>query len=202
MGLFTRKKSENAAKNLPEFPVFPQDSAPRKETVAPLPAYESPLRQPVQNPIEPQQRVQLPLDIPQRQNTFLRQEPMQRDQEAVPQRASAATYFNDSPSQDIWKPPRTMQQPAPTQQAFKERLPEPEAANVAEDKPVFVKIQQYREAMASIELLKQKAQDVEFVLGKIEELRAQEQVELNNCQNDLNKIKEKLIGIDKKLFEV
>ena len=82
-----------------------------------------------------------------------------------------------------------------------ERLPRPEEARV-EEKPVFVRLQQYREAMSSIELLKQKIQDVEFIIGKIEELRAQEQIELNSCQNTLNRVKEKLITIDKKLFEV
>ena len=71
-----------------------------------------------------------------------------------------------------------------------------------EDRPIFVRIQQYREAMASIEILRERIKEVEYLLDKIDEIRAQEQVELKTCYANLNKIKEKLIEIDKKLFEV
>ena len=81
-------------------------------------------------------------------------------------------------------------------------MPERQESSPVEERPVFVKLQQYREAMASIEILKQKLKEAEYILGKLEEIRTQEQVELTNCQNNLNKIKEKLIEIDKKLFEV
>src|SRR3989344_4959735 len=104
-------------------------------------------------------------------------------------------------AQPFQQPMQQMQYSLPSQMQMNERLPRPEEARV-EEKPVFVRLQQYREAMSSIELLKQKIQDVEFIIGKIEELRAQEQIELNSCQNTLNRVKEKLITIDKKLFEV
>ena len=73
---------------------------------------------------------------------------------------------------------------------------------VDEEKPVFVKLEDYREVIANIEILKQKIKETEYLIDRIEEMRAQEQVELENCQGNLNKLKEKLIAIDKKLFEV
>lgn len=203
MGLFTRKKVEQQPRSLPEFPQFPDAGDIRQ--APPVPTYESAFKATsagFQRPITSGAA----LDIPQRQPAFLRQEPVSREREAMADRPSTQSY---GPQQEtIWRPPRPVFQEAQSQpvqrmveERLEERLPPPEAARM-EDKPVFVKIQQYREAMAGIELLKQKIQDIEFIIGKIEELRAQEQVELQNCQSNLDKIKEKLIAIDKRLFEV
>ncbi len=212
MGLFSRKKTEQPQRSLPEFPKFPdalaKQEVPRQDTG--LPRYEPSFRPSAPVPLQ-QSRTPSPLEIPQRQPAFLRQDPLAREKESVPERGGAGFFRPVERTQEtIWKPPVQLPVEEPSEQpvmrpsaqpVVEGRLPRPEVARI-EDKPVFVKLQEYREVMASIELLKQKIQDVEFVLGKIEELRAQEQVELNNCQNNLNKIKEKLIGIDKKLFEV
>ena len=72
----------------------------------------------------------------------------------------------------------------------------------AEERPVFVKLEEYREVINNIEILKQKVKETEYFIEKIEELRGQEQSELQNCHANINKLKEKLIAIDKKLFEV
>lgn len=74
--------------------------------------------------------------------------------------------------------------------------------DVNEGRPVFVKLEEYRDVITNIEVLKQKIKETEYLLDRIEELRTQEQVELDNCHGNLNKLKEKLISIDKKLFEV
>ncbi len=70
-----------------------------------------------------------------------------------------------------------------------------------EDKPLFIKIGQYREAMSNLELLKQKIKDAESALAKIEDLRTKEQTEITNAKTMLTTIKDKLLAIDKKLFE-
>lgn len=78
----------------------------------------------------------------------------------------------------------------------------PQRMTTAEEKPVFVKLEEYRDVINNIEVLKQKIKETEYFIDKIEELRAQEQQELQNCHANINKLKEKLIAIDKKLFEV
>jgi len=71
-----------------------------------------------------------------------------------------------------------------------------------EDKPLFIKIGQYREAMSNLELLKQKVKEAEAALAKLEDLRTKEATEITNAHTMLATVKEKLLAIDKKLFEV
>lgn len=70
------------------------------------------------------------------------------------------------------------------------------------NRPVFVQIDDYKDAMNSIEVLKQKIREVEYILDRLNEIKSQEQLEISNCETSLSKIKEKLISIDKKLFEI
>ena len=70
------------------------------------------------------------------------------------------------------------------------------------NRPVFVQIDDYKDAMNSIEVLKQKIREVEYILDRLNEIKSQEQLEISNCETSLNKIKEKLISVDKKLFEI
>jgi hypothetical protein len=56
--------------------------------------------------------------------------------------------------------------------------------------------------MNNIEVLKQKIREVEYMLDRLNEIKSEEQLEISNCETSLNKIKESLIGIDKKLFEL
>ena len=70
------------------------------------------------------------------------------------------------------------------------------------NRPVFVQIDDYKDAMNNIEVLKQKIREVEYILDRLNEIKSQEQLEISNCETSLSKIKEKLISIDKKLFEI
>ncbi|MDP3917281.1 MAG: hypothetical protein Q8Q42_03260 [Nanoarchaeota archaeon] len=69
-------------------------------------------------------------------------------------------------------------------------------------RPVFVQIDNYREAMNDIELMKQKVREVEYILDRLNEIKSQESLEISNCETSLEKIKEKLVEIDKRLFEI
>jgi len=73
---------------------------------------------------------------------------------------------------------------------------------ILDERPVFVQIDNYKDAMNNIEVLKQKIREVEYILDKLNEIKSQEQLEMSNCETSLNKIKERLIEIDKKLFEI
>lgn len=209
MGFFgLKKKDERIEKKLPEFPRFPEP-AKLTEQLSAFPAYEQtfvpPPPKPVEVPQQPPQTmmiqepvmrrpVEIRVDIPRREPAFLRQEPVYPERQA----------------QGAWKPPPPPPVPpagesswaAPPRAApLEEKAPLPPQP-ASEERPVFVKIKQYREAMESIEMLKQKLREIEFILEKLGEIRNHEQEELKNCQENVNKIKEKLIEVDKKLFEV
>lgn len=216
----------------PEWPLKQDNPATREATIPRYePAFQKTVTEQGALNRQPSEQERLNANMPARQPAFLRPDPLAPEaknnapESKMPynlQSNAQSQAQNDRPMMEsIWRPPMQQQMPQqipqqaqpfqqpmqqmqyslPLQMQMNERLPRPEEARV-EEKPVFVRLQQYREAMSSIELLKQKIQDVEFIIGKIEELRAQEQIELNSCQNTLNRVKEKLITIDKKLFEV
>ena len=70
------------------------------------------------------------------------------------------------------------------------------------EKPVFVKIEQYREALDNIEAIKTKVREAEELLSRLDQLRSQEDKELQNWHDNIGRIKDKLLSVDKKLFEV
>ncbi len=73
---------------------------------------------------------------------------------------------------------------------------------VVGDKPVFVKLENYREALSTIDALKNKIKEMDDLLQKIEGVRAQEQQQLQSAKEGLARVKESLLSVDKQLFEV
>ena len=179
MGLFSRKKKELPERNLPEFPRFPEmPSYNESKPVSPIPTYESEFKKEEiqerrQEPIPSQSQKNMwerpqpwtrEQNIPQESE---RQEPIERrfdipvrqqpsyanEQQVRPEfRMEEKPYRVASPppitrfEPDVWKP-------APeNKQGFEERQPQEmrEQTQVPGEKPVFVKIQQYREAITSI----------------------------------------------------
>lgn len=69
------------------------------------------------------------------------------------------------------------------------------------EKPLFIKIDRYKEAIANIDLIKDKIREADAVINKIYDLKTEEEKELTEWHSTLTKIKEKLIAVDKKLFE-
>ena len=220
MGLFSRKKKELPEKNLPEFPRFPEmPSYNEQRAVAPMPTYEPEFkqkdeiperrpepvqRQPETQPMQPIREPERPSWTEQRRADIpVRTEPSyQREQiyTARPEfKIDEKSYRVASPppitrfEPDVWRPAK---------QEMPEARPEQVQQQVNQEKPVFVKIEQYREVMMSIEVLKQKLKEVGSIIERLSQIRAQEQSEITSCQDNIDKIKEKLIDIDKKLFEV
>lgn len=218
MGLFSRKKPIQPTR-LPEFPQFPQNPSVQQNLprVEPPPTYEPQFKPPEQFPRPLTQPVALPrpepttpagynrsiadrpsqfqaaADIPRREHVFTRPEidqrpplqPLRPEPERLQQAVPQAQPLNWGP------PPRQEQQ-------------EPRPAQPSQDqgeRPMFVKIQEYREAMASIDVLKQKIRETESLLERIEQIRTQEQNEMTSFRDNLNKMKEKLMSVDKRLFE-
>ena len=71
-----------------------------------------------------------------------------------------------------------------------------------EEKPLFVQIDRYKEVMHSINAIKAKIEDIEGLIKNFENLKNEEDEKLESWKKDLYNIKEKLLSIDKDLFEV
>lgn len=69
------------------------------------------------------------------------------------------------------------------------------------EKPLFVKVERYRDVVETLKKLKARLNDADVILGKLGQLREEEDRELAAWQSDLEKIRSQLLDIDKKLFE-
>ncbi len=70
-----------------------------------------------------------------------------------------------------------------------------------EEKPLFVKIENYKDAMKTLDRVKEELKRTDEVLEKINEIRSNEEKELESWHNEIRKLKDRLLEIDKKLFE-
>ncbi len=179
---------------------------------AEMPHPEAPQAQPYP-PNVPMRPRPTPIEIPVREPAFTRRPVQYPDRIAVAtQQASPwqrqeqprPTMIPDRPLPPQMMPPQPVTRPSVNVSlASQQPTPpvQPRTMSV-EDKPLFIKIGQYREAMAHLELLKQKIKDAETALAKLEDLRAKEQTEIANAHALLTTVKDKLLNIDKQLFEV
>jgi len=70
-----------------------------------------------------------------------------------------------------------------------------------DEKPLFVKIEKYRDVVETLKKLKTRLNEADNILDKLSNLRAEEDRELAMWQSDLEKIRGQLIEIDRNLFE-
>jgi hypothetical protein len=73
---------------------------------------------------------------------------------------------------------------------------------VVGDKPIYVKMDQYKDAMHNIDKIKELCNEADRMLSEISKLRASEDKELEQWQGEVDKIKDKILLVDKKLFEI
>ncbi len=66
---------------------------------------------------------------------------------------------------------------------------------------LFVKIERYKEAVAKMEHIKEKIVEAEKILSNLDEMKRQEDEELIRWHQDLETIKNKILSVDKSLFE-
>ena len=77
----------------------------------------------------------------------------------------------------------------------------PSHVNMGEEKPLFIKIDHYKEALRAIDTMKAKITEAEQVLHSLEEIREDENTKLEKWKSELENIKDKLLSIDHSLFE-
>ena len=225
---FHKKKVDSTA-NMPQIPRFSGPSTPVNQGPQSLPQYTQTFEQPRPVMPAPLPKIEMPPpiimtpppEIPKREPMFIQKKtyPERENQTNTMPEQLRMRPFEETDEHGL--PKRTAQGLATQEQGFPERqqpiqqrmiMPETrpmpiqqeteQRRGLPEEKPVFVKLEQYREVIANFDVLKQKIKETEYFIDRIEELRAQEQTELENCQGNLNKLKEKLLAIDKKLFEV
>ncbi len=69
------------------------------------------------------------------------------------------------------------------------------------DKNVFVKIDEYNDILDIIALINEKVREARMILGKIDDLKNQEDLELDAWKSSLDDVERKLKYIDQTLFE-
>ena len=67
--------------------------------------------------------------------------------------------------------------------------------------PVFVKVDEYKEILDVLDMIKGKMKEIRDTLGSINSLRNEEDAELAMWNNTINEIEKKIEGIDRIMFE-
>lgn len=67
--------------------------------------------------------------------------------------------------------------------------------------PVFVKVDEYKDVLEIMGMIKSKLEQARGILDKIIEIKAQEDNELKAWQQDLDEVEKKIALIDGTLFE-
>ena len=81
--------------------------------------------------------------------------------------------------------------------------PEPVVHHRSESgKPIFVRIEDYKGAVRALDSIKDKLDNANEALDKLERLKEDEEREIATWRNNIEKLKDKLMFIDEKLFEV
>ncbi len=76
------------------------------------------------------------------------------------------------------------------------------SGDVEQGKPLFIKIDKYKSALANMDVLRKKITDAEKVLREIDKIRTEEERTLEKWRADLSQLKEKLLQLDEDLFEL
>jgi hypothetical protein len=69
------------------------------------------------------------------------------------------------------------------------------------DQNVFVKIDEYKDILDIIALINEKVRDARVILAKINDLKNQEDTELNAWKNSIDDVERKMKYIDQTMFE-
>ena len=69
-----------------------------------------------------------------------------------------------------------------------------------EGRPIFIKLDDYKDAIHTLDIIKARLRETEKILNEISNLRREEDRELENWKSDLERMKEKILYIDRKLF--
>ncbi|MFT4326726.1 MAG: hypothetical protein ACMXYK_04450 [Candidatus Woesearchaeota archaeon] len=72
---------------------------------------------------------------------------------------------------------------------------------MSEKMPVFVKIDEYKEVLDILSVIKTKLSDAKDVLAEVESLKAKEDAEIESWKESLDDVEEKIHYVNEELFE-
>lgn len=72
---------------------------------------------------------------------------------------------------------------------------------MAEGMPVYVKIDEYKDVLDVMNMIRNKIEDAKETLAKINELKNEEDAELELWHTGLEEVERKIVFVDKTLFE-
>ncbi|MBI2670898.1 hypothetical protein HYX18_02900 [Candidatus Woesearchaeota archaeon] len=189
MALFRKKKS-NEKESLKDFPDFPSTFAPD------LRFPEFPAYQEDDNPFkEPSAMSSEEFKSSEKENSY----------ESLLDRPLAQSRSEDiSPRQMGFQQRISPMPPMPDMmesRPFSGMQSQDDRHIFHEDKPLFVKIDDYEEAIYTLDKIKSKLKEADRILDELNKIRAEEERQLEEWKRDLASVKEKLLIIDKQLFE-
>ena len=84
---------------------------------------------------------------------------------------------------------------------FEKSLAKPSSRNMIKDNTLFVKIDKYKESMRTLNLIKDSLMNTEHILNKLHQIKSQEDDEIQKWHDQIKRIKQKVMYMDKNLFE-
>lgn len=67
--------------------------------------------------------------------------------------------------------------------------------------PVFVKIEDYKDVLSVFDLIKDKLEQAKGILGEIDEIKKEENAEIDLWRSTINELEQKVDEVDKVLYE-
>jgi len=75
-----------------------------------------------------------------------------------------------------------------------------EQKRVRTDEPIFIRIDKFEESLKVFEKVKEKISEIEHLLRETKELKEQEQLELSNWEQEIQKLKLQIEKVDEDIF--
>ena len=72
---------------------------------------------------------------------------------------------------------------------------------MADQTPVFIKIEEYKDILAVMDLIKSKLEQSKTTLNKITEIKQQEDAALEHWKQGLEQVEKKVLFVDQKLLQ-
>lgn len=73
---------------------------------------------------------------------------------------------------------------------------------IPEERAIFVKVEKYKEAIDTLEIIKERLKTTQIILNELKNLKSKEDAQMEEWQSSIDDIKNKLMLIDNNLFEV
>ncbi len=189
-----------------KFPRYPKPAS----SLSNLPHYESQMNEPA----EKQSYYDEPQDSSFELPPF--EMPSEKQASSPPARFPPTTGTSEkssfSPPQDLSRLELPARRPAnydlrmpPLQEQSLENKKErmPDTMNMLQDtEPIYVRLEEYKKAVKNISFIRDKLDEAEQILSEIMQMKKEEDQQMMDWYKEITEIKNKLIEVDRGLFEV